>query len=220
MSTATHRSTATDAERFWEKVDKEAGRLDGTGCWVWTASGRFGLSNGRSSVTPRRYAWEALQQELGLGSLTQDEILRMACGRSACVNPGHMQKGAKPLRRPGSRTCARGHTMDADNGYWAKDGTWVCRPCKRDHSRRYRQDPQFRADQAAASARYIAADPQRAERKKQRQRQRYRDDPDYRARIRAAARERRARKKAEEGRDDRPGNVDTKETGRRSHDLK
>jgi len=26
MSTATHRSTATDAERFWEKVEKEAGR--------------------------------------------------------------------------------------------------------------------------------------------------------------------------------------------------
>ncbi len=81
----------------------------------------------------------------------------MACGRRACVNPGHMQKGAKPLRRPGSRTCARGHAMNTDNGSWAKDGTWVCRPCKRDHSRRYRQDPQFRADQAAASARYIAA---------------------------------------------------------------
>jgi hypothetical protein len=90
----------------------------------------------------------------------------------------------------------------------------VCRPCKRDHSRRYRQDPQFRADQAAASARYIAADPGRAERKKQRQRQRYRNDPDYRARSRAAARERRARKKAEEVLDDRSGDVEMKEAGR------
>lgn len=186
MSTATHRSTATDAERFWEKVDKEAGRLDGTGCWVWTASGRFGLSNGRSSVTPRRYAWEALQQELGLGSLTQDEILRMACGRGACVNPGHMQKGG-PSRCAGRAAVPvpAGTRWTPTTATGPKDGTWVCRPCKRDHSRRYRQDQQFRADQAAASARYIAADPQRAERKKQRQRQRYRDDPDYRARIRA-----------------------------------
>lgn len=188
---------STDAERFWAKVDKEAAAQDGTGCWIWTESGRFGLSHGRSSVTPRRFAWEALQEDLDLELLTQDLILRMSCGRGDCVNPEHMEMVSKPLRRPGSTSCARGHTMDEENGYWAKDGTWVCRPCKRDHFRRYRQDPEFRAKQSAASARYIAADPQRAEHKRQRQLQRYRDDPEYRARIKAAAHARRARMKAE-----------------------
>ncbi|WP_247040234.1 hypothetical protein [Arthrobacter rhizosphaerae] len=188
---------SADAERFWAKVDKEAGAQDGTGCWLWSASGRFGLAHGRSSVTPRRFSWAALQEDLGLEPLTQDQILRMSCSRSDCVNPEHMEMASKPLRRPGSTSCARGHAMNEENGYWAKDGTWVCRPCKRDHFRRYRQDPGFLAKQSAASARYIAADPQRAEHKRQRQLQRYRDDPEYRTRIKAAARARRERLKAE-----------------------
>ncbi|MDO4254311.1 MAG: hypothetical protein Q4C81_04075 [Kocuria sp.] len=202
MSTSTSERTRSDAERFWEKVDKSAGAQDGSGCWIWRASSRFGLSHGRSSVTPRRFAWEAMQEELGLEPLTPDLILRMACGRNDCVNPAHMETASKPLRRPGSTACARGHEMNDENGYWAKDGTWVCRPCKRDHFRRYRQDPEFRAMQAAASARYVAADPQRAERKKQRQRQRYRDDPEYRERVREAARQRREQKRAEEAEDE------------------
>lgn len=92
---------SADAERFWAKVDKEAGARDGTGCWLWSASGRFGLAHGRSSVTPRRFAWAALQEDLGLEPLTQDQILRMSCSRGDCVKSGAYGDGPEAITPAG-----------------------------------------------------------------------------------------------------------------------
>lgn len=182
-----------DVQRFWARVE---GRGCADGCWIWPTTGRVKLAEPGRSLAPRRMAWLLLEDELGLQRIDGDWVLRTRCGQERCVNPEHMEPVHKPRRDPDATTCARGHAMREDNGYFALDGTWVCRPCKREHMRRYREDPGFRASQAAATRRYMARHPEQAERKRARNRRRYRDDPEHRARMRAHGRERAARARA------------------------
>jgi hypothetical protein len=74
---------ATDAERFWAKVDK-------TGeCWLWTGAsmGGYGIFriNGRNSVAHRvSYGWEH-------GPIANGAEVDHMCFNRGCVRPDHLR---------------------------------------------------------------------------------------------------------------------------------
>lgn len=80
----------TEAERFWEKVDRSE-----DGCWLWTASkvpagyGMFHITRGKM-MNSHRYAYEAL-----VGPIPPKHELHHLCDERACVRPDHL----KPLTR-------------------------------------------------------------------------------------------------------------------------
>lgn len=177
------RKANTEERRFFAKV-KKARRADG--CWTWTATGTFASRQFGRLVRPRRWMWAYTHD----GQLPgPDQIVRVNCGNFACVRPEHLYLFWKGRRS--DTHCSRDHLITQDNGYWLEDGTWLCRPCKRDLARKYRTDPQFRAKQVEQSRTYMAAHPEKYEAKKDRQRQRYATDPAYREMIRQAAKRRR-----------------------------
>lgn len=180
---------STEKQRFFAKVKKSR---SGTKCWNWTATGTFASNEFKRLVRPRRWMWAYVHG----GQLPDDEhIVRATCGNSKCVKPDHLYLFWKGTR---SEThCSRGHEITDDNGYWLADGTWLCRPCKRDLARKYRRDPKFRAKQVEQSRTYMASHPDKYVQKKAKQRERYATDPEYRERVREASRLRRERKRRE-----------------------
>lgn len=89
----------TDAERFWEKVDRRADDK----CWLWTGGrvgpgdspfggyGRFAIGTTRGNVVlvlPHRYAWEQR-----FGPIPAGLLVLHACDTPACVNPEHLMLG-------------------------------------------------------------------------------------------------------------------------------
>lgn len=151
--------TDQDAQAFWSRV---AGRSLPDDCWRWSTTGRVKLAEPGCTLSPRRMAWILLEAELALEPLDEDHVLRLLCVQKRCVNLRHMHRVHKPVRDPDVTSCARGHEMTDENGYRAADGTWVCRPCKREHMRRYRDDPVFRVAQAAAARCYMERHPERS----------------------------------------------------------
>lgn len=134
-------SARAEAHRFWAKVVCSApqqGHDPASICWLWSGSNTFALHDG-SKISPRRWAWSACAEEIGVEDLSADVILRVQCGTENCVRPSHMRIVWKPHRDLTNATCGRGHVMDEATGYWAKDRSWVCRVCKRDHLRRMRR---------------------------------------------------------------------------------
>lgn len=177
----------TEEQRFFAKV-KKSRRADG--CWTWTATGTFASRKFGRLVRPRRWMWAHVHD----GQLPDsDRIVRVRCGNSDCVRPEHLYLFWKGRRS--DTHCSRGHSISDDNGYWLTDGTWLCRPCKRDLARKYREDPEFRAKQVEQSRTYMAEHPEKYEAKKIRQRERYAMDPAYRAKIREASKRRREKRR-------------------------
>ena len=73
---------ATLVERFWSKVDKQAG-----GCWLWTAS-TFKTGRGQFRVGARNQQAHRVAWELTFGSPPAG-LLRSTCGNLRCVRPDH-----------------------------------------------------------------------------------------------------------------------------------
>jgi len=101
-------SIATEAERFWSKVDD----ADPAGCWMWLGQvnqwgyGHFrrtprAAHTGRSAtVKAHRFAYELLVGPIPPG-LTLDHL----CGQQACVRPDHLEPvtNAENVRRRHAR---------------------------------------------------------------------------------------------------------------------
>jgi len=86
--------TKTDAQRFWEKVNRRAPNE----CWEWLACtikkrggyGQFGIQrNGRNiNVYAHRFAYELTHGTIPLG------LLRHSCDNPPCCNPAHLIPGS------------------------------------------------------------------------------------------------------------------------------
>jgi hypothetical protein len=85
----------TEAQRFWEKVDKTSSP---TGCWLWTAGifkhfghGQFWVASTGKSDCAHRVAWRLCGYELPTKS--SGLMLCHQCDVPACVNPEHLRLG-------------------------------------------------------------------------------------------------------------------------------
>jgi hypothetical protein len=150
------RRRASEADRFWVKVDKagpvSAHRPDLGPCWVWTATrnpygyGQFYLSGG-PLVVAHRWAWEQVN-----GPVPDGLVLDHLCRHPACVHPEHLeavteavniQRGlAGDLKPPllQREKCANGHELTPENRFLRKDRPrkqYLCRKCSAERQRRY-----------------------------------------------------------------------------------
>lgn len=146
--------------RFMAKVSVTPG-----GCWEWTAGkdskgyGVFRAAWKGKDVKAHRAAYE-----LFVGPIPEGLTLDHLCNTKHCVNPTHLQpvSGRLNTRRghigpaamDGDGHCGRGHEMTAENTYTSPKGIVSCRTCERERHQRNSQDPEQRAKNAAAQARY------------------------------------------------------------------
>ena len=111
------KTTRTEEERFWAKVDKTET------CWLWTAArdpGGYGAFGARGkTVQAHRWAYEAL-----IGPIPEGRSLSKLCGVRHCVNPEHCS----------ALHCHNGHTWEA-NTYIDPNGRRICRACGREAAR-------------------------------------------------------------------------------------
>lgn len=126
----------SEAERFWNKVDKSAD------CWEWTAYklngyGRFGIGgapkNGGRIVYAHRWAWESENGPIPEG-LSIDHL----CMNKGCVNPDHLESVTteeNSQRWAATIThCPQGHEYSLENTLTKRDRgreSRLCRECNR-----------------------------------------------------------------------------------------
>lgn len=119
------RDDRTEAERFWQKVD----RRGPDECWPWTGAknpsghGRFWLDPIRRNTPSHRYSYEEL-----VGPIPEGLHLDHLCQNPGCVNPAHCEPVSlwENLRRSPNQVavlnsmkthCHRGHEFTEDNTY-------------------------------------------------------------------------------------------------------
>lgn len=137
-------NTKPEAERFWEKVNKQAAG----GCWEWQASrmpngyGRFVRDEGGSTLT-HRIAYEMLVGPIPAG-LQIDHL----CRNRGCVNPAHLEpvtarqnvlRSESMAAHHAKKThCPAGHPYAGDNLHIDRSGSRICRACHRQHEQNRR----------------------------------------------------------------------------------
>jgi hypothetical protein len=117
---------------------------DPSGCWLWqgTVNQRTGYG-----VYRRDPAHRAVYKLL-VGLIPDGLHLDHLCRVRACVNPAHLEpvtqaennrRSASPSALNAVKThCDHGHEFNAANTARAKDGSRVCRACKRIQNQRRR----------------------------------------------------------------------------------
>lgn len=139
----------TDAERFWQYVEKTET------CWLWkggiskTGYGVFAMGSRRNgsfrSVLPHRFSFEVAGH-----ALTEGRQIDHLCRNRCCVNPAHLEqvtarentlRSTAPSALNAQKThCHRGHAFDQFNTYIAKNGARHCRACHRFRKARAKLD--------------------------------------------------------------------------------
>ena len=116
-------------ERFWRKVNKTET------CWLWIGAlndqgyGSFGtelIAKGRMRVEPaHRVAWKLLVGPIPDGMVLDHDNQQFGCGKSACVNPDHLQLTTRAVNKQRGRgvyatnsSGYRGVTWDKANRKW------------------------------------------------------------------------------------------------------
>jgi hypothetical protein len=153
-NTDAQRVTAEDIARFHAKVDKT------DGCWPWDGTvhssgyGRFWF-HGRT-IAAHRFAYEInfgrIPDELRIDHRCHNEDLECSggsgCLHRRCVNPAHLEavtprentlRGRGIAAIEAKRThCPQGHPYSAENTHIQRNGSRVCRTCKRAQCARWR----------------------------------------------------------------------------------
>ena len=140
------RSNMTDAariERFWNLVDRSAGRP--SSCWIWLGvisdRGWGRLTWNRLETRAHRKAYELMVGAIPVG-LTLDHL----CRTRSCVNPSHLEAvsiGENALRGNGPAAvnkrkthCVNKHEFTANNTHYY-NGKRSCRRCAAIRQRGY-----------------------------------------------------------------------------------
>lgn len=123
-----------------DRLEFIVSRLELGDCWVWTGartvSGYGQVRVGSKQLYVHRVVYEMLVDEIPEG-MTIDHL----CREKACANPAHLEvvsRGENTRRRPyGKLACPRGHSyLEPENVYRRKNGTPVCRVCRREGMRK------------------------------------------------------------------------------------
>jgi hypothetical protein len=131
--------------RFWSRVAVR----QPSDCWEWTGCrtalgyGRFGI--GKRVVKAHRRAWELVN-----GAIPDGLWVLHKCDNPPCVNPSHLWLGtdaenqhdmsAKGRNHNTRKSrCPKGHEYSAENTLTTVRGTRVCRTCKREANRLFKQ---------------------------------------------------------------------------------
>lgn len=142
--------TATRAERFWSKVNKNGPvpecRPDLGPCWMWLGGGgRYGrfAAGPNKSQSAHIWAWEQDH-----GTVPEGLELDHLCRVRYCIRPSHLEAvtHAENLRRGmglsqvTARTgvCQRGHQLIGENVTYKKNGDRQCRTCRIEGTRAWR----------------------------------------------------------------------------------
>lgn len=174
-----------NVETFWSRADRSAGSDH---CWRWlgthTPDGYGRYKTGGKQNAAHRVAYELL-----VGPIPDGKQIDHLCRVRDCVNPAHMEpvtnrvnqlRGDTFARRNAAAThCPRGHAYDRANTEHNKNGSRVCRTCRKAKFDAWRRSSEGRAWKDAYRRRYFS-------------------DPAKLALYARLARERRARRKAAE----------------------
>lgn len=121
--------SASLAERFWSKVDKNG---EG-GCWLWIASLKP-KGYGQFRVAGKTVYAHRLAYELEVGTIPDKMTLDHLCRVKRCVNPAHMEVVTRwENQRRGFAAithCPSNHEFTAENtGHFPGSGHRYCRTC-------------------------------------------------------------------------------------------
>ena len=132
------RRLATEAERFWQKVDRR-GPDD---CWPWQGSQTNG-GYGHFSVLDKEVMAHRWAYEEEVGPIPDGLTLDHLCRTRLCVNFRHLEpvtgkvnilRGNSPAAQNARKThCKRGHGFTPANTYVWRGGERKCRECMRLH---------------------------------------------------------------------------------------
>lgn len=146
------RERSSQAERFATKVDRNGPipvrRPDLGSCWIWTGNkirGGYGVFPSMGvRYMAHRWAWEAEHGPIAVG-LEIDHL----CVNPSCVRVKHLEpvtalenwwRSDAPTKINALKThCAQGHPFSDENTYYPPKRGRVCRTCRAECSRRYRE---------------------------------------------------------------------------------
>ncbi|VXB24238.1 HNH endonuclease signature motif containing protein [Citricoccus sp. K5] len=138
---------ATDAERFWSKVDK-SGK-----CWIWTGAkyngyGVFRIDSAARLAHRVSYKWAK-------GDIPDGEQLDHMCHNRACVNPDHVRFADHALNGQNRASANRNSKSGIRGVYWveARSGWMASIMLNREMHRRGPFDDIREAEQAAIELR-------------------------------------------------------------------
>ena len=119
-----------------------------TGCWLWSGT----IANtgyGQVWVMGRRFSAHRFFYQSHVGPINSSQVVDHLCRNRSCVNPAHMElvtnkenilRGISPSAENARKTeCKRGHKLEGDSVYLYMGKVRMCRLCRVEATKRWRE---------------------------------------------------------------------------------